>query len=187
MNFAVTVQPTETVQSPLWGASLVVCNSACGEALGFKWIYGWNPMYVVVHSPRNLSGTSLVVNLLSQPASHPASPPASQPAKRVTGSLVVIPPTNQPASPPASQSLDFLRAYVVAICRPLVLPMRIIILVFLERRVCVALLIVLGFLLGIFAICTPVQLVCAIMIVVSARARLAIIVCMYSVLRAAQC
>ena len=52
---------------------------------------------------------------------------------------------------------------------------------------CVALLIVLGFLLGIFAICTPVQLVCAIMIVVSARARLAIIVCMYSVLRAAQC
>ena len=65
--------------------------------------------------------------------------------------------------------------------------MRIIILVFLERRVCVALLIVLGFLLGILAICTPVQLVCAIIIVVSARARLAILVCMYSVLRAAQC
>ena len=30
----------------LWRASLVVCNSACGEALGFKWIYVWNPMYV---------------------------------------------------------------------------------------------------------------------------------------------
>ena len=41
---------------------------------------------------------------------------------------------------------------------------------------CFALLIVLGFLLGIFAICIPVQLVCAIMIVVSARARLAILV-----------
>ena len=25
----------------LWRASLVVCNSACGEALGFKWIYVW--------------------------------------------------------------------------------------------------------------------------------------------------
>ena len=46
LNFTVIVQPSETVQSPLWGASLVVCNSACGEALGFNWIYGWNPMYV---------------------------------------------------------------------------------------------------------------------------------------------
>ena len=68
LNFAEIAQPTETVQSPLWGASLVVCNSACGEALGLNWIYGWNPMcvcmYVVVHSPRNLWGTSLVVNLL---------------------------------------------------------------------------------------------------------------------------
>ena len=30
----------------LVGASLVVCNSACGEALGFKWIYVWLETYV---------------------------------------------------------------------------------------------------------------------------------------------
>ena len=61
---------------------------------------------------------------------------------------------------------------IVGICGPLVLPMGIIIFVLYVGNVVLALLIVFGFLLGIFAICILVQPVCAIMIVVSARARL---------------
>ena len=57
---------------------------------------------------------------------------------------------------------------VVAVCVPMALPIKIIIIISLVGHVCIVLPIDLGLLLGIVTVCISVQLVCAIAIVMSA-------------------